>query len=245
MLFRSDGETKTGMQYDIPVAALDQALVVSSHSAKRDKWYARTITIASSSLKKTADLPADETNKVADGIYSAEATTNAAMFKVVGVKLTAKNGKMTAVITLSGSGYDYLYMGTGKDAAAESGAWIASTGKVDYTLDGETKTGMQFEIPVEALDQEFAVAAHAVKSGKWYDRAITIASSSLKKTGDLPSDDNKGDTPKPTLVPTNTPTVSPSETPVVKPTSTPTPAPTQKPADTRSEEHTSELQSHA
>ena len=150
----ADGETKTGMQYDIPVAALDQALVVSSHSAKRDKWYARTITIASSSLKKTADLPADETNKVADGIYSAEATTNAAMFKVVGVKLTAKNGKMTAVITLSGSGYDYLYMGTGKDAAAESGAWIASTGKVDYTLDGETKTGMQFEIPVEALDQE-------------------------------------------------------------------------------------------
>lgn len=161
----ADGETKTGMQYDIPVAALDQALVVSSHSAKRDKWYARTITIASSSLKKTADLPADETNKVADGIYSAEATTNAAMFKVVGVKLTAKNGKMTAVITLSGSGYDYLYMGTGKDAAAESGAWIASTGKVDYTLDGETKTGMQFEIPVEALDQELAVAAHAVKSG--------------------------------------------------------------------------------
>ena len=38
----ADGETKTGMQYDIPVAALDQALVVSSHSAKRDKWYART-----------------------------------------------------------------------------------------------------------------------------------------------------------------------------------------------------------
>ena len=232
----ADGETKTGMQYDSPVAALDQALVVSSHSAKQDKWYARTITIASSSLKKTGDLPADETNKVADGIYSAEATNNAAMFKVVGVKLTAKNGKMTAVITLSGSGYDYLYMGTGKDAAAESGAWIASTGKVDYTLDGETKTGMQFEIPVEALDQELAVAAHAVKSGKWYDRAITIASSSLKKTGDLPSDDNKGDTPKPTLVPTKTPTVSPSETPVVKPTSTPTPAPTQKPADTKPEQ---------
>ncbi len=75
------------------------------------------------------------------------------MFKVVGVKLTAKNGKMTAVITLSGSGYDYLYMGTGKMRQQKSGAWIASTGKVDYTLDGETKTGMQFEIPVEALDQ--------------------------------------------------------------------------------------------
>lgn len=231
-----DGQTKTGMQYEIPVAALDQPLTVASHSEKRDKWYARTITIASASLKKTSDLPADETNKIADGIYEATAETGAAMFKVVKVKLTAKDGKMTALITLSGAGYNYLYLGTAADAAADKSAWIASKGKGEYTLNGETKTGLQFEIPVEALDQGLAVAAHAVKSGKWYDRAITIASSSLKKTGDLPSDDNKGDTPKPTLVPTKTPTVSPSETPVVKPTSTPTPAPIQKPADTKPEQ---------
>lgn len=231
-----DGQTKTGMQYEIPVAALDQPLTVASHSEKRDKWYARTITIASASLKKTSDLPADETNKIADGIYEATAETGAAMFKVVKVKLTAKDGKMTALITLSGVGYNYLYLGTAADAAADKSAWIASKGEGEYTLNGETKTGLQFEIPVEALDQGLAVAAHAVKSGKWFDRTITIASSSLKKTGDLPSDDNKGDTPKPTLVPTNTPTVSPSETPVVKPTSTPTPAPTQKPADTKPEQ---------
>ena len=229
-----DGQTKTGMQYEIPVAALDQPLTVASHSEKRDKWYARTITIASASLKKTSDLPADETNKIADGIYEATAETGAAMFKVVKVKLTAKDGKMTALITLSGVGYNYLYLGTAADAAADESAWIASKGKGEYTLNGETKTGLQFEIPVEALDQGLAVAAHAVKSGKWFDRTITIASSSLKKTGDLPSDDSND--PKPTLVPTNTPTVSPSETPVVKPTSTPTPAPTQKPADTKPEQ---------
>lgn len=229
-----DGQTKTGMQYEIPVAALDQPLTVASHSEKRDKWYARTITIASASLKKTSDLPADETNKIADGIYEATAETGAAMFKVVKVKLTAKDGKMTALITLSGVGYNYLYLGTAADAAADKSAWIASKGEGEYTLNGETKTGLQFEIPVEALDQGLAVAAHAVKSGKWFDRTITIASSSLKKTGDLPSDDSND--PKPTLVPTNTPTVSPSETPVVKPTSTPTPAPTQKPADTKPEQ---------
>lgn len=229
-----DGQTKTGMQYEIPVAALDQPLTVASHSEKRDKWYARTITIASASLKKTSDLPADETNKIADGIYEATAETGAAMFKVVKVKLTAKDGKMTALITLSGAGYNYLYLGTAADAAADKSAWIASKGKGEYTLNGETKTGLQFEIPVEALDQGLAVAAHAVKSGKWFDRTITIASSSLKKTGDLPSDDSND--PKPTLVPTKTPTVSPSETPVVKPTSTPTPAPTQKPADTKPEQ---------
>lgn len=229
-----DGQTKTGMQYEIPVAALDQPLTVASHSEKRDKWYARTITIASASLKKTSDLPADETNKIADGIYEATAETGAAMFKVVKVKLTAKDGKMTALITLSGVGYNYLYLGTAADAAADESAWIASKGEGEYTLNGETKTGLQFEIPVEALDQGLAVAAHAVKSGKWFDRTITIASSSLKKTGDLPSDDSND--PKPTLVPTKTPTVSPSETPVVKPTSTPAPAPTQKPADTKPEQ---------
>lgn len=229
-----DGQTKTGMQYEIPVAALDQPLTVASHSKKQDKWYARNITIASASLKKTSDLPADETNKIADGIYEATAETGAAMFKVVKVKLTAKDGKMTALITLSGVGYNYLYLGTAADAAADESAWIASKGEGEYTLNGETKTGLQFEIPVEALDQGLAVAAHAVKSGKWFDRTITIASSSLKKTGDLPSDDSND--PKPTLVPTNTPTVSPSETPVVKPTSTPTPAPTQKPADTKPEQ---------
>lgn len=229
-----DGQTKTGMQYEIPVAALDQPLTVASHSEKRDKWYARTITIASASLKKTSDLPADETNKIADGIYEATAETGAAMFKVVKVKLTAKDGKMTALITLSGVGYNYLYLGTAADAAADKSAWIASKGEGEYTLNGETKTGLQFEIPVEALDQGLAVAAHAVKSGKWFDRTITIASSSLKKTGDLPSDDSNDS--KPTIVPTKTPTVSPSETPVVKPTSTPTPAPTQKPADTKPEQ---------
>lgn len=229
-----DGQTKTGMQYEIPVAALDQPLTVASHSEKRDKWYARTITIASASLKKTSDLPADETNKIADGIYEATAETGAAMFKVVKVKLTAKDGKMTALITLSGVGYNYLYLGTAADAAADESAWIASKGEGEYTLNGETKTGLQFEIPVEALDQGLAVAAHAVKSGKWFDRTITIASSSLKKTGDLPSDDSND--PKPTIVPTKTPTVSPSETPVVKPTSTPTPAPTKKPADTKPEQ---------
>lgn len=229
-----DGQTKTGMQYEIPVAALDQPLTVASHSKKQDKWYARNITIASASLKKTSDLPADETNKIADGIYEATAETGAAMFKVVKVKLTAKDGKMTALITLSGAGYNYLYPGTAADAAADESAWIASKGEGEYTLNGETKTGLQFEIPVEALDQGLAVAAHAVKSGKWFDRTITIASSSLKKTGDLPSDDSND--PKPTLVPTKTPTVSPSETPVVKPTSTPTPAPTQKPADTKPEQ---------
>ena len=63
-------------------------------------------------------------NVPSDGIYSTTAETGASMFKVVGVKLTVKNGKMSAVITLSGEGYDYLYMGTATDAATHTGNWI-------------------------------------------------------------------------------------------------------------------------
>lgn len=193
-----------------------------------------TVTPEPTEIPAPTATPTPEPSKVPNGIYSGTAETGAQMFKVVAVELTVKDGDMKAKITLSGVGYNYLYLGTAADAAADESAWIASKGEGEYTLNGETKTGLQFEIPVEALDQGLAVAAHAVKSGKWFDRTITIASSSLKKTGDLPSDDSND--PKPTLVPTKTPTVSPSETPVVKPTSTPAPAPTQKPADTKPEQ---------
>ena len=134
-----DGETKTGRTYEIPVSALDTPLTIASHSERQKKWYDRTVTISSKNLKKTGDIPAEGTP--ADGIYSTSAVTGAAMFKVVGTKLTVKNGKMTALITLSGIGYDYLYMGTGADAANHTDQWIKYKGTATYTLDGETKTG--------------------------------------------------------------------------------------------------------
>ncbi len=62
--------------------------------------------------------PTPEPAKVENGIYSGTAETGAAMFKVVGVELTVKDGDMKARITLSGVAYDYLYMGTPEEAAA-------------------------------------------------------------------------------------------------------------------------------
>ena len=134
--------------------------------------------------------PTPEPAKVENGIYSGTAETGAAMFKVVGVELTVKDGDMKARITLSGVAYDYLYMGTPEEAAAaDKSAWIAGVGTVDYTTaDGETKTGMQYDIPVAALDQALVVSSHSAKRDKWYARTITIASSSLKKTADFPAD---------------------------------------------------------
>lgn len=183
-----DGETKTGRTYEIPVSALDTPLTIASHSERQKKWYDRTVTISSKNLKKTGDIPAEGTP--ADGIYSTSAVTGAAMFKVVGTKLTVKNGKMTALITLSGIGYDYLYMGTGADAANYTDQWIKYKGTATYTLDGETKTGRTYEIPVAALDKPITVASHSESHKKWYDRTITFSSKDLKKIGDVSTGGN-------------------------------------------------------
>lgn len=188
-----DGETKTGRTYEIPVSALDTPLTIASHSERQKKWYDRTVTISSKNLKKTGDIPAEGTpaeGTPADGIYSTSAVTGAAMFKVVGTKLTVKNGKMTALITLSGIGYDYLYMGTGADAANHTDQWIKYKGTATYTLDGETKTGRTYEIPVAALDKPITVASHSESHKKWYDRTITFSSKDLKKIGDVSTGGN-------------------------------------------------------
>lgn len=85
------------------------------------------------------------------------------MFRVIDCVLTSKNGKMTAVLTLSGTGYDYLCLGTKEEAAAaDSSTWVP------YVADANGK--YTYEIPVEALDNGIAVAAFSHKNQIWYDR---------------------------------------------------------------------------
>ena len=53
---------------------------------------------------------------LSDGTYHVNVESSSSMFKVTDCVLTVKNGEMSAVITLSGTGYDKLYMGTAEDA---------------------------------------------------------------------------------------------------------------------------------
>ena len=100
------------------------------------------------------------------------------MFRVIDCVLTSKNGKMTAVLTLSGTGYDYLCLGTKEEAAAaDSSTWVP------YVADANGK--YTYEIPVEALDNGIAVAAFSHKNQIWYDRILTFQSSTLNKIGDV------------------------------------------------------------
>ena len=109
---------------------------------------------------------------LADGVYTINVTSDAKMFRVTACELTVKDGKMTAVLTLSGTGYDKLFVGT--KAEAEK----AADGFIDFVEDAEGK--YTFTVSVPALDEPVAYAAHASKSGEWYDRGLTFEADSAK-----------------------------------------------------------------
>lgn len=151
--------------------------------------------------------PARPAGVPADGVYTTTAETGTMMFRVVEIILTVKNGKMSAEITLSGTGYDYLYMGTAAEAAGNESQWIGFKDKEkSYIEDGEEKTGRSYIIPISTLDTPLAMASHSVKRDKWYDRSITVSSNNLKKISSGEAGNGEGGSlnPTPTVVETAT-----------------------------------------
>ncbi len=231
----ADGQEKTGRTYVIPVSALDQAIPVTVYSKSRKQWFERTITLKSEGIKKgeaeevnpgpsaaptetptspttpapstAPSQPARPAGVPADGVYTTTAETGTMMFRVVEIILTVKNGKMSAEITLSGTGYDYLYMGTAAEAAGNESQWIGFKDKEkSYIEDGEEKTGRSYIIPISTLDTPLAMASHSVKRDKWYDRSITVSSNNLKKISSGEAGNGEGGSlnPTPTVVETAT-----------------------------------------
>ena len=107
-----------------------------------------------------------------DGEYTIDVESNASMFKVVDCKLTVKEGKMTAVITMSGTGYTKMYMGSAEEAASAS--------EEDCIAYVETaESAHTFELPVEALNQEITCSSYSKKKAIWYDRTLVFQSAAL------------------------------------------------------------------
>lgn len=109
---------------------------------------------------------------VEDGVYQVSVESSSSMFRVEEAYLTVEDHVMTADLTLSGTGYLALFMGT-KEAAAEESDYIGyeegEDGRYTYT------------VPVEALDQPMACAAFSKKKEKWYDRQILFRAESLPR----------------------------------------------------------------
>lgn len=124
--------------------------------------------------KKEKEKPVSD-NAPEAGTYSIEAESDSAMFKIEQAKLTiAGDGSMEAVITLSGTGYTMLYMGTAKEAAVAAEAEC-----IPFVEDAEG--AYTYTIPVTALDQPLSCAAFSKKKEEWYDRQITFHAASLQK----------------------------------------------------------------
>ena len=164
--------------YRVKVTSVDKGIAIAAHSKKNNKWYDRTLTFNTIGMTKAVEAE--------DGTYKANVTSSSSMFKVTDCVLTSKNGKMTAKVTLSGTGYDYLYAGTSAKAAADSANWVKfveENGKYTYI------------IPVDALDAEIPVAARSKKNDKWYDRTLVFSSTGVKKPGSNgPANGNNGNT---------------------------------------------------
>lgn len=151
--------------FTVPVESMNTGIQIAAHGEKSGKWFDRTLTFKTEGMTKYV--------QVSDGSYKANVTSNSSMFKVTDCILTSKNGEMTAKITLSGTGYDYLYVGTSAEAAlADKSKWIP------YVVD---KNGMYtYTIPVSLLDTGISVAAFSHKKQIWYDRTLTFASAGMK-----------------------------------------------------------------
>lgn len=116
---------------------------------------------------------------LADGVYSADFTTDSSMFHVneanngKGV-LTVKDGKMTIHVSLASKNIVNLFVGTA-EAAKQNGAALLqpTTDSVTYS-DGTTEEVYGFDIPVPAIDEEFAVALIGTK-GNWYDHMVKVS----------------------------------------------------------------------
>ena len=167
--------------YTIPVSELDKEITISSHSEKNNKWYDRTVTFLSASLKKIGDVdptdPSEPSGEIKDGYYQVTTECSASMFKIIDAKLKVVNGQMMAELTLSGQGYDYLYAGTGKEAKNDKDNWAP------FTVNADGK--YVYTIPVSELDKEITISSHSKKNDEWYDRVVKFLSASLKKIGDV------------------------------------------------------------
>lgn len=109
---------------------------------------------------------------IKDGTYPIEVESSSSMFRIVKAELTVREGEMSAVLTLSGTGYLKLYMGTGEQAIDEDESAYAS-----YVEDAEGK--YTYTVPVEALDKELECTAFSKRKEKWYDHQLVFQASTL------------------------------------------------------------------
>ena len=133
---------------------------------------------ASSAVSEAASEPAAEA-ALPDGVYTADFDTDSSMFHANEASdgkgtLTVKDGQMTFHVSLASKKIVNLYVGMAADAEAHEGDWLQPTTDTVTYSDGTSDEVYGFDIPVEALDEDFQLAILGSK-GKWYDHTVRVA----------------------------------------------------------------------
>ena len=158
-----------GIQDMIVAHAGDAAEIAVSTAAESESAPTDENEASSDAGSALTPVYADQIN---DGTYAIEVSSSSSMFKIVDAQLTVADGEMTAVLTLSGDGYEKLYMGTGEQALADADDVCI------YFVEDEA--GMYtYEVPVAALDLEIDCAAWSFNKETWYDRVLVFQSALL------------------------------------------------------------------
>ena len=114
-----------------------------------------------------------------DGTYTAKFDTDSSMFHVNEADegrgiLTVQDGKMTIHISLVSKKIVNLFVGTADDAKKDGAAILEPTTDTVKYSDGTTDEVYGFDVPVEALDEEFDLAILGTK-GEWYDHKVSVS----------------------------------------------------------------------
>ena len=141
--------------------------------------YAAHTKAAIESLGSAMLSSASKSEALADGTYSAKFDTDSGMFHVNEVydgrgTLTVKDGKMTLHIVMPSQNIVNLFLGTAEDAQKDGAKLIQPTTEEVTYSDGSKEEVYAFDVPVEALDQEFDLALIGTK-GKWYDHKVSVS----------------------------------------------------------------------
>ena len=170
------GDTDTNVTVDTGATGTDENVTGMSEDA--DGNGKATDKVASADDMVTPEEVVEEGmepvygDSIKDGVYEVTVDSSSSMFNIESCQLTVADGKMSAVMTMGGTGYLYLYMGTAEEAAAASEA--------DYISFVENAEGKHtFEVPVEALDAGINCTAFSKKKEMWYDRQLCFRADSL------------------------------------------------------------------
>lgn len=122
---------------------------------------------------------ASDTQDLEDGVYIVDFNTDSSMFHTNEAcegkgQLTVEDGKMTLHISLVSKNIVNLFPGLAEDAQKDDAELLQPTTDTVTYKDGLSDEVYGFDVPVEALDQDFDLAIIGTK-GKWYDHTVSVS----------------------------------------------------------------------